>query len=159
MLMHVFVLPWPLQQTVSPAVKSEGWQKGSEAGKCHTPLIIAPQIKHHSLSLSTQHVCPIHPCHPTPLHSTYPPTNAGKGPEGEALPAGQTPRPVEHKGWVNSSLAFFSRPTLPAEAETNAGRIHGLCYATINSSNHQGNNAHSCVAWHVGMYHQIVRMS
>ncbi|CAB1436621.1 unnamed protein product [Pleuronectes platessa] len=65
------------------------------------------------------------PCCPaTPLHSpTHPPSDTQKGPPAGALPAGQTLKPDEHKGWVNSSLAFLSGPTLCAEAETNAGRI------------------------------------
>ena len=77
----------------------------------------------------------------SPLHP--PPSDTRKGPPAEALPAGQTLRPAEYKGWVNSSLAFLSGPTLRAEAETNAGRIPGLCHGAINSSDQQGNNAHS----------------
>lgn len=119
------LLLWLLQQTDSPAIKPEGWTEGAEegAGTHHKPLLTA-----HRPARS-----PLHP----------PPSDTRKGPPAEALPAGQTLRPAEHKGWVNSSLAFFSGPTLRVEAETNAGRIPGLWHRVINSSDQQGNNAHS----------------
>lgn len=50
-----------------------------------------------------------------PPLSSHPPVGARKGPPAEALPAGQTLRPAEHKGWVNSSFAFLFGPTLHAE--------------------------------------------
>ena len=99
------------------------------------------------------------PAHRPATHSTHPPSVARKGPPAEALPAGQTLRPAKHKGWVNSSFAFLSGPTLHAEAGTNAGRIPGLHRGAINSSDQQGNNAHSWGEWHAGMYRQIMRMS
>lgn len=96
-------------------------------------------------------VYPILLSYPTP--PTHPPSH--ERPQAEALPAGQTLRPAEHKDWVNSCpLQAHS-----AEAETNAGRFPGLCHSTINSSNQQGNKAHSWGAWHAGMCHQIRKMS
>lgn len=112
---------------------------------CHRPLLAAPQI----ISLSTLHLAP------SPILSCHPSSNTWKCPLDETLPVGQTLRPAEHKGWVNTSLAFFSRPTLHTEAQTTVGRIH----SAINSSDQQGNNAHSWGAWHAGMYRLIIGMS
>lgn len=120
---------------MSPAVDREGLAKRALRGKRRSLL--------QSLQTSgTGNRAPFRA--PGPLYSGLhfaglsrfvPPTHhsgARKGPPAEALPAGQTLRPGEHKGWVNSSLAFSSGSTLHGEAETNAGRIPGLCLGAIN---------------------------
>lgn len=97
--------------------------------KNHRPQLTAP-----GPSISTLQVCPVPFCHLTQCTLS----DIWKGPPAEALPAGQTLRPVEHKDWVNSSFAFLSGPTFPAE--TNAGRIPALCHGAINSGGQRGNN-------------------
>lgn len=100
----------------------------------HEPVTSSPLCTHQRLmsQLSQRSppcsfllTLPSHPLHPPTLPAPAP-SDTRKGPPAEALPAGQTVRPAEHKGWANSSSALLSGRTVRATVarQMQGGSLH-----------------------------------